>query len=215
MASSNNDVAFRIILITDGFDSETTGRVARALGELPRGLAAVQLRAKDLGGRALFDAAVALRAITREAGARLLVNDRADVALAAGADGVHLPARGLPPKYAKRAIDKAGGALIVGASTHAREEAVMAARGGADYLIFGPIWDTPSKARYGEPQGLARLAEVVPAVDVPVFAVGGIDRQRAAECVRAGARVAVIGAVLGSGDPAAGARAIAASMERA
>src|SRR5262249_21892320 len=128
------------------------------------------------------------------------------VAIAAGADGVHLPARGLPPKYAKRAIEKASAKLTVGASTHAREEAVMAEKSGADYLVVGAGWATPSK---GTSQGVERLKEVVAAVNVPVFAVGGVDAARAAECFRAGARVAVIRAVLGAEDPAAAARALA------
>jgi thiamine-phosphate pyrophosphorylase len=97
---------------------------------------------------------------------------------------------------------------LIGASTHSLAEATMAWRGGADYVTFGPVFATPSKAGLGEPVGVTALAEVVRAAPVPVFALGGIDRARVGEIRRAGARVACIGAVLGHADAAAGARAL-------
>src|SRR5439155_6613034 len=113
----------RALLITDGFDARTAARVDAALAALPAGLAAVQLRAKTLDGAALYAAAAALVEIVRARGAKLVVNDRADVALAVGADGVHLPARGLPVKQARRWL---GERLVIGASVHGAEEAEMA-----------------------------------------------------------------------------------------
>jgi thiamine-phosphate pyrophosphorylase len=199
MASSNNA---RLLLITDGFDEHTAARVASALAVLPEGFAAVQLRARSLDGRALLAAAERLRAIAPI----LFVNDRLDVALAAGADGVHLPANGLPVADARRAV---GDRLLVGASTHSRDEAVTAARDGADYVVFGPVWPSPGK---GPPVGVDALAAVVRAVAVPVFALGGVDAERARQCVAVGARVAAIGAVLGRDDVAAGARALFEAM---
>jgi thiamine-phosphate pyrophosphorylase len=185
--------------------------VDAALRALPAGAAAVQLRAKPLGGRALLDAARTLREVTRGR-ALLFVNDRFDVALAAGADGVHLPARGLPVGAARRGIGAAGGALLVGCSTHSLAEARMAARAGADFLTFGPVFPTASKAAYGAPVGLDALGEVARAVGVPVFALGGVDAARVAACSERGARVACIGAVLGAADPGAGARLLAEAI---
>jgi thiamine-phosphate pyrophosphorylase len=88
----------------------------------------------------------------------------------------------------------------------------MAVRSGADYVTFGPVFPTASKAAFGPPVGLGRLAEAVRAAGVPVFALGGVDADGARACVELGARVACIGAVLGSSDPAAGARALAAAL---
>lgn len=198
MASSNS--SFRVLLITDGFDADTPSRVAAALRELDG--AAVQLRAKRLDGAALFAAAQALRSIAPI----LVVNDRVDVALAAGCDGVHLPARGLPVADARALL----ATRLVGASTHTRDEALAAARAGADYVVFGPVWPTGEKQHA---VGLDALAEVVRAcAPMPVFALGGVDAERARAAVAVGARVACIGAVLGRRDAAAGARALAAAI---
>ena len=150
-----------------------------------------------------------MREVTRAAGAPLFVNDRIDLALATGADGVHLPARGLPARPARRA---AGAQLMIGASCHSLDEANMQVRGGADFVTFGPVWPTPSKAAFGAPLGPERLAEAVIALSVPVFALGGVDVARAREAVALGARVACIGAALGAPDPAAGARALASAV---
>ena len=200
---------FRILLITDGFGADTVARVEAALGALPPGIAAVQLRAKELAGGALYGAAEALRAVTRARGAALMINDRADVALAVGADGVHLPVRGLPVAAARRWL---GDRLRIGASTHSAAEAAAAWRGGADYITFGPVWATASKAAYGPPVGLDALDAAVRAAAGPVFALGGVDASRARECAARGARVACIGAVLGQRDPAAAARALFAAI---
>ncbi|HZS38492.1 MAG TPA: thiamine phosphate synthase [Polyangia bacterium] len=205
-------IGFRLLLVTDGFDGETCARAAAALDALAPGTAAVQLRAKSLSARELFDAGMALKRVTAERGAALLVNDRVDVARAVGAEGAHLPARGLPLKPARRV---AGEALLLGASTHSLDELRMAVRSGADYVTFGPVFPTASKAAFGPPVGVALLEAAVREAGVPVFALGGVDAARARECVRLGARVACIGAVLGRADSAAGARALAAAIESA
>jgi thiamine-phosphate pyrophosphorylase len=197
-----SSAAFQLLFITDGFDDATCARVACALGAVGRGVAAVQLRAKTLEGRALHAAAAALAETVRQFAAPLLVNERADVALAVGAAGVHLPARGLDVKNVRR---WAGRKLTVGVSTHTLAEARMAERGGADYVVFGPVFASPQK---GAPVGVEALAEVVRALSIPVFALGGVDATNARACVQAGARVACIGAVLGRDDAAAGARAL-------
>ncbi len=196
-------VGFRIYLISDGAEP---ARVDAALASLPAGAAAVQLRARGLDGRALHERALRLReAIAGRA--PLLVNDRVDVALAAGADGAHLPARGLPSKVARRiAAD-----LILGASTHSLPEARMAAAGGADFVTFGPVWRTRSHPG-ARPAGVAALAEVAAALAIPVFALGGVDPARAREALAAGARVATLGNLLGADDVPAAARAFAAAL---
>jgi thiamine-phosphate pyrophosphorylase len=206
-----NRVGFRLYLVTDGWDATTAARVDAALAVLPPGSAAVQLRARSLSGRALYEAAQTLGAVTRARGAPLVVNDRGDVALAVGAAGVHLPARGLPAKVARRLV---GAPLLVGASTHSLDEAEMAARGGADFVCFGPVLPTASKAPYGPPLGWEALAAAA-RLPVPVFAIGGIDAAAAARAATTGARAACIGAVLGQATPAAaahGARAMATAL---
>ena len=159
----------------------------------------MQLRAKQLEGCALLAAGRELLAITGRYGSPLFLNDRVDVALLLGAAGAHLPARGLPVKVARRIAPD----LLLGASTHSLAEARMAVAGGADLVTLGPVWATPSKAGMGEPVGVVMLGEVVQRVAVPVFALGGVDKERAGECVAAGARLACIRAVLDAEDPAA------------
>ena len=192
-------VSFRLYLITDGAGDEVCRRMERALGEAPPGSVAVQLRAKQLEGGALLAAGRELLAITARHGAPLLINDRVDVALLLGVAGAHLPGRGLPVKFARRMAPE----LLLGASTHSLAEARMAVAGGADFVTFGPVWATPSKAGMGEPVGVAALGEVVRGVSVPVFALGGVDVERTDECVAVGARVACIRAVLEAEEPAA------------
>ena len=120
--------------------------------------------------------------------ARILVNGRLDVALAAHAGGVHLGEQSLPPQEAlqlRKRLERED--FLIGVSCHSSEAATHAARGGSDYLFFGPVFATPSKAAYGAPQGLDRLSEVCRAVTLPVLAIGGITPDNAAACLSAGA----------------------------
>ncbi len=177
---------------------------------LRAGVGAVQLREKDLDGRPLYERARHLVASCRATGAQLAVNDRLDVALAADADGVHLPANGLPPAVVR---PLAGGRWI-GASVHSLGELERAR--GADFVVFGPVYETPSKRAFGPPQGLQRLAEIARRASVPVVAVGGIVPERVGEVIAAGAAgVAVIGAILDADDPAAAVRRFRAALEEA
>ncbi|MCC6766784.1 MAG: thiamine phosphate synthase [Deltaproteobacteria bacterium] len=177
---------------------------------LAAGADALQLRDRRAGGGALLVAARALRALTRAHGAALVVNDRADVALAAAADGIHLPAAAFPIAAARRLL---GPEPWVGRSTHTPEEAARAAADGADYVVLGPVFATPSKEAYGPPLGLEALATGVGRAACPVIAIGGITSSNAADVRRAGAHgLAVIRAVLDAPDPAAETRALAAAM---
>jgi thiamine-phosphate pyrophosphorylase len=154
----------------------------------------VQIREKDLSGRALVGVARDGVATAREAGARILVNDRVDVSLAAGAAGVHLGRESLPVGDVARWRDErpkrgetAPRDFWIGASCHSVEEAEAAERDGANYIIFGPVFETPSKMKYGAPQGVEKLRTVCERVKSPVLAIGGISVENAGECVRAGA----------------------------
>lgn len=212
-------VSFRLCIITDGQgDGERLlWLLAQALYAVPPGAVAVQLRERALSGSALFALGERLRVLTAAAGAALLINDRLDVALAVGADGVHLPSHGLPVQSARRALEAARSRLLLSAACHSLPEAQMAVASGAELVTFGPIWPTPSKPQGPllpgqgrvQPAGVATLAQVAAALPVPVFALGGIDdAERAASCVAAGARVACIRFVLSASDPAAAVRCL-------
>jgi thiamine-phosphate pyrophosphorylase len=156
----------------------------------------IQLREKDLSGKEC--AALtreALRRVTQASSntscaTRVLVNDRLDVALAEHAGGVHLGENSLSVEDARRVIAAAQPPpqnFLVGVSCHSLEAVQSAARAGADYVFFGPVFATPSKAVYGQPQGLARLAQACHAVEIPVIAIGGITLENAAQCRASGA----------------------------
>jgi len=158
----------------------------------------VQIREKDLSAR---EVALATREALRitasgvrdQGGPRILVNDRLDVALAEGASGVHLAENSVSVQEAKRlvlqhaCVHSGRKEFLIGVSCHSLEAAQNAADSGADYIFFGPIFATPSKATYGAPQGLERLAEVCGNVPIPVFAIGGISVDNAHSCIQAGA----------------------------
>ncbi|MFQ5465416.1 MAG: thiamine phosphate synthase [Thermodesulfobacteriota bacterium] len=199
-----------LYLITDGRTDGGSGLLEVLEKALAGGVRLVQLREKGLGGRALLELARQVRALTTGFGAKLLVNDRADVAALARADGVHLTARSFTPEEARKVL---GPEAVVGVSTHSADQALWAERGGADFITFGPVYPTPSKARYGEPLGLEKLQEVCSAMTIPVYAIGGIKAANAGDVLAAGASgVAVISAVMAAQDPAASAREILSKL---
>lgn len=175
----------------------------------------LQLRARNRDGRRLFELATALRRITREHRCLLLVNDRMDVALAAEADGIHLPGHGLPVAGARSALAAipASRRPLLGLSVHSPEE-IRHATSAVDYVQFGPVFATPSKAAYGPAQGTGELQRAVAAAGrTPVIAVGGIEAGNAAGVAAAGAAgAAVIRAVMRSDDPGAAASQLTAAL---
>jgi thiamine-phosphate pyrophosphorylase len=197
-------VDFTLYLITDRHQVEGGDLCAAVEGALRGGVRAVQLREKDLSSAELYDLACRLRQCTDHFGAKLFINDRLDIAQAVGADGVHLGERSLP---VTRVRALAGDHMLLGVSCHSRESALAAAAGGADFITFSPVYFTPSKAMYGEPQGIDRLAEVCRLSRLPVFALGGISRDRVGDVRACGAHgVSLISAILAAADPERAAR---------
>ena len=167
--------------ITSGPD---TLRLVRAAvdAEIPL----FQIREKSLSARVLYELVVRAVSITRGSKTRLMVNDRVDVARAAGADGVQLRARSLPADVVRRTC---GAEFLIGVSTHSLEEAQAARAGGADFVVFGPVFETESKRAFGPPQGLDKLRDVTRALnEFPVLAIGGITLANISLCLDAGAR---------------------------
>ena len=191
------------------------GRDVRDVAEraLEGGASMLQWRDKRREKGAQLREARALRELCAEHGALLIVNDHADLALAAGADGVHVGQGDLPVEEVRRIVP-AG--FIVGASTNNAHEALEAEAAGASYIAIGSVYPTnskePERTRAASPE---RLSEVKAAVGVPVIAIGGIDASNIEEVVRAGAdAVAVISAVCGAGDPQAAARELVERQRR-
>jgi thiamine-phosphate pyrophosphorylase len=184
---------FIVCYVTDGRglprapgDTLETALVEHMARAAEAGADWIQIREKDLPGRTLLDLVRAARA--RVGHTDLLINDRLDVALAAGVKGVHLGTQSLPAALVRNWSRRAGWPdLCIGVSCHSVEEVRAAEQAGADYAIFGPVFETPSKAGFGPPQGLDRLREAAQAVRIPVLAIGGIDEERACLCRQAGA----------------------------
>jgi thiamine-phosphate pyrophosphorylase len=190
-------------------DEQAAG--ARTLVEVLRqaagaGARLFQYRAKAASGAQAYRQAMELRRAAAEVGALFLVNDRCDLALAVEADGVHLGQEDLPLAMARRIL---GAGKVIGLSTHRPDQVLAADRGGADYIGFGPIYATLSKADPEPVVGLDGLRAVRPLTRLPLFAIGGIGPEEVGPAVEAGADgVAVISAVLGAPDIAAAVRAL-------
>jgi thiamine-phosphate pyrophosphorylase len=195
-------VEFRLYLVSDR--GQTGGRPLNDLIALASqaGLPAIQVRERDLPTRRLAALIRMIRTAVAGLPTRVLVNDRVDIALALGADGVHLRASSLPPGRVRAMI---GPDRLLGVSTHSLEEVRRAQDDGADFVVFGPVFETPSKRIYGLPQGLGTLAQVCEIAQVPVFAIGGMTPGRVREVRGVGAHgVAVMSSILSAGDvPAA------------
>ena len=199
-------VDFAVYVIADRRLAGGRSHEEIAAAAVAGGATVLQLRDKELTTRQLVDAAARMLAVTRQAGIPLVINDRADVALAVDADGVHLGPDDLSVEAARRIL---GPNRLVGASAGTVEEAVRAELEGADYLGAGSVYRTSSKADAGPPIGIEGLRQIVQAVRLPVVAIGGINHANAAEAIRAGAAgVAVISAVVAAADITAATRSL-------
>jgi thiamine-phosphate pyrophosphorylase len=177
------------------------------------GAGTIQFRDKILGTREAIDTARTLKRICAGAGVPLIINDRADVALAVDADGVHLGRNDLPIATARQLL---GPGKIIGGTAGTVEDALHARETGADYIGFGHIFPTQSKDKPSPPVGLEALRVVCSRVDIPVIAIGGITRQNVEQVIMAGAfGVAVIGAVCAQEDPETATGGLASAIEQA
>ena len=182
----------RVYLITD-LKRIGKDRFLSAVEEaLQGGVRALQIREKDLNPNDLLALALEVKPLVQRYHAKLFINDRADIAVMAGADGVHLTETSIQAREVKNSFPD----LIVGVSTHSIEGARRAETQGADFITFSPIYETPSKANYGPPQGLDLLRQATQTVRLPVLALGGITLHRVPECLEQGAfGVAVISGI--------------------
>jgi thiamine-phosphate pyrophosphorylase len=190
---------FKLYLVTDRkLVTRYLSLVTAVKQALKGGVRAIQLREKDLGTRELLKLADKMRVLTREYDARLFINDRFDIALAVGADGVHLTQNSIPADAVRKVVKKK---LMIGVSTHSLKEAREAEKAGADFITLGPVYRTPSKLKYGKPVGIDTLKNVCDRVKIPVFAIGGIKSRRIREVKKAGAYgAAMISEIFGAGD---------------
>ena len=202
-----------LYLVTDR--TQTGGRdLVEVLGQAATaGVPAIQLREKDLDTVEMYRLAETLLAMTRQAGTALLINDRVDVAMALGADGVHLTRKSLPPREVRSLV---GSRMLIGISCHSLEDVREAVDGGVDFVVLGPIYATFSKTPYGPPLGPGILREARRICPLPILAIGGIEAARVPEVVGAGADgVAAISAVLAAPDPGAATRELLDAVARA
>jgi thiamine-phosphate pyrophosphorylase len=194
-----NAVDFDLYLVTDR--NQTGGRDLFWVLEqaLDGGVKAIQLREKDLSGRDLFSLAEKVYKLCQAYNAALFINDRIDVALAVDAAGVQLSQTSLPIATTRALL---GPQKIIGASTHSLQEAREAEQNGADFVLFGPVYFTTSKAAYGAPQGVPALKTIVDNISLPVYAIGGIKPENIASTKKLGVRgVALISAIVSAESP--------------
>ncbi len=197
---------YDLYVISDPVLSRGRSHVEVARAALEGGADAIQLRDKSSTAYNLSLVAEEIQPLARKFGAAFFVNDRVDVALLAGADGVHVGQDDLPARESRRLLPRP---RLIGVSAGTREEARRAERDGADYIGAGPVFATPSKPDAGEPIGLERLGEIAAAVRIPVVAIGGITLENVAQVFAAGASgAAVLSAVVSADDIGVAARAL-------
>lgn len=194
-----------VYLITSGRTTAQTNAASEEFSAVLKQVAAAiaanvplfQIREKNLTARVLYELTTEAAKLVRGGQTRLLVNDRADVARAAGADGVHLTTRSLEAAKVRQAF---GADFLIGVSTHSADEVREARDGGADFAVFGPVFETPSKSMYGQPLSIAKLEQAARELaPFPLLALGGVTLENASTCLQAGA--AGIAAIRLLGDP--------------
>jgi thiamine-phosphate pyrophosphorylase len=216
-------VSFRLYLITDRHVVKDGDLIAACEAALttaceaaPPGTVALQLREKDLPARELYELALRLRKICTRAGAPLIVNDRVDVAIGADADGIHLPFDSIGVSMARKLL---GRDRLIGVSSHSPPDVAGAAREGADFAVFGPVFDPLSKPATGPAWGASGLNAACGAGAIPVFALGGITPDRTRELIAAAdpaarpAGVASIGAIFAADSPALATAAMLSALD--
>lgn len=172
-------------LTSENFSQRSSRVLQQIESAIEAGISIIQIREKNLQAKFLFDLVIRAIDLSRNSTTKILINDRADIALAANADGVHVTSTSIPTKVIRSNFPKN---FIIGISTHKLEEVISAKIEGADFAVFSPIYHTPSKAEYGEPQGIEKLTEVVKtARDFPVIALGGVKLENIPEISRTGA----------------------------
>lgn len=196
----------RLLLVTDRHQTKDRPLVSVLTQALKAGSAAIQIRERDLCARDLLALANRIQQLAAPCQSQLLINDRLDVALSLEGAGVHLRSNSLPVSVVRSLI---GIHRLLGVSAHSVDEAMRAEADGADYVVLGPIYETPSKQMYGPPLGLSKLEAASRAVRVPIIGIGGVTAARAREMRLAGAfGVAVVTAVLRAEDVEAATRAL-------
>jgi len=208
-----NSIDYSLYLVTDRGLSRgrTTLEIVRAA--IAGGATCIQLREKDCNTSAFIREAMTIRDLLSGNQVPLIINDRLDVALAVGADGVHLGQTDMPLEMAR---DIAGADMLIGISAECLEDAVAAAEGGADYIGVSPIYETPTKTDTAPALGLSGLQTIRRAVDVPLVAIGGLNLENAAAVIAHGADgIAVVSAIVSADDPQTAARQLRLEIERA
>jgi len=196
--SSMPSLHSRLLLVTDRHQTKGRSLISIVQRVLKVGSTAIQLRERDLSAHDLLELAREVKVLTSQRDSQLVVNDRIDVALSLEEVGVHLRSNSMPVTVARRLL---GPRRLLGVSAHSMDEVVRAEGEGADYVVLGPVYDTPSKQAFGSPLGLSKLEEICRLVHVPIIGIGGITVDRARDVRRAGAfGVAVITAILGADD---------------
>lgn len=192
-------IDYGLYLVTDRFLAAERSIEEVVRGSIAGGVTIVQLREKIAGTREFLNQAFALRKVTKESGIPLIINDRVDIALACGADGVHLGQEDMACTLARPLV---GNQMIIGVTVNTPDEAVEAQAAGADYLGAGPVFATSTKTDSSVPIGLAGLREICQVVSIPVVGIGGINAVNAREVIRCGAEgIAVVSAIVASQNP--------------
>ncbi|MEO8339859.1 MAG: thiamine phosphate synthase [Nitrospirota bacterium] len=196
----------RLLVVTDRHQTKGRPLVPLLQRVLTAGISAIQLRERDLSARELVTLAREVQTVIAISKSQLLINDRIDVALAFEGVGVHLRSNSLPLSVARQML---GEQRLLGISVHSVEEGLLAESQGADYIVLGPIYETPSKQMFGPPLGIHTLEKACTLVRIPIIGIGGVTAARAREMRRAGAfGAAVITAILGADDVASATREV-------
>ena len=191
-------VDFRLLVVTDRHQTNGRPLVSLLQRVLSAAAPAIQLRERDLSARELLTLAREVQVLTASRRSQLLINDRIDVALALEGVGVHLRSNSLPVLVARELL---GAQRLLGISVHTVEEGLLAQSQGADYVVLGPIYETPSKQMFGPPLGIHTLEKACRLISIPIIGIGGVTAARAREMRCAGAfGAAVITAILGADD---------------